>query len=167
MFGEDLGASKTKQHKRASGLGGQRRGRATKQQQRAGSRTTEALAEEDRGAVEFLVVAARDGETREAAATRGGRRSDGEVVEALVAEVDGEGLARRGRTRGAPTSGAEAEARGGGAWARDGGRCQRQGGRLEELLSSGARRQGSHSSPLSGWRGKGEDERTRVRGSGG
>ena len=43
---------------------------------------------------------------------RGGRRSDGEVVEALVAEVDGEGLARRGRTRGAPTSGAEAEARG-------------------------------------------------------
>ena len=32
-----------------------------------------------------------DGE-RKAAATRGGRRSDGEVVEALVAEVDGEWL---------------------------------------------------------------------------
>ena len=54
----------------------------------------------------------RGDEERKAAATRGGRRSDGEVVEALVAEVDGEGLARRGRTRGAPTSGAEAEARG-------------------------------------------------------
>ena len=63
---------------------------------------------------------------------RGGRRSDGEVVEALVAEVDGESLAQRGRTHGAPTSGAEAEARGGGAWARDGGRCQRWGDRLVE-----------------------------------
>ena len=62
----------------------------------------------------------RGDEEWKAAATRGGRRSDGEVVEALVAEVDGEGLARRGRTRGAPTSGAEVEARGGGAWARDG-----------------------------------------------
>ena len=34
----------------------------------------------------------RGDEERKAAATRGGRRSDGEVVEALVAEVDGEWL---------------------------------------------------------------------------
>ena len=38
----------------------------------------------------------RGDEERKAAATRGGRRSDGEVVEALVAEVDGEGLGAAG-----------------------------------------------------------------------
>ena len=38
----------------------------------------------------------RGDEERKAATTRGGRRSDEEVVEALVAEVDGEGLGAAG-----------------------------------------------------------------------
>ena len=73
--------------------------RATKQQQRAGSRTTEALAEEDRGAVEFLVVAARDEEAREAAGTATPRwtwRGRGRGLEANGGLV----ATRRSRRRG-------------------------------------------------------------------
>jgi len=90
--------------------------RATKQQQRAGSRITEALAEEDRGAVEFLVVAARDEETREVAGTAPPRwtwRGRGRGLEAASCRMPGTvDLARRG---------AAARSWGCGTWTRDTG----------------------------------------------